>query len=75
MRSSKWFLRKLVFGSSKIAKMDIIHYNNQAAISQLVNESKKLLKKVFKKTFPAVFIIFNVFNISTKKAEINIKIT
>jgi hypothetical protein len=33
MWSSKWFLRKLIFWLSwKIAKMDIIHYNNQAAI-------------------------------------------
>jgi hypothetical protein len=32
MRSPKWFPRKLVFWLSwKIAKMDILHYNNQAA--------------------------------------------
>jgi hypothetical protein len=32
MRSSKWFLKKLVFWLSwKLAKMDILHYNNQAA--------------------------------------------
>jgi hypothetical protein len=39
MRSSKWFLRKLVFWLSwKIAKMDIIHYNNQAATSYIVTQ-------------------------------------
>jgi hypothetical protein len=44
MRSSKWFLRKLVFWLSwKNAKIDIIHYNNQAA-SLYTNNN--ILKKV-----------------------------